>query len=126
MPEQIKQFEKQSYLNIETFRKTGMGVKTPVWFVQEGQMLYVWTEANSGKAKRIRNNPKINVNPSKGDGTPLGEWVAANASIEASPEALAHTQKLFDRKYGFVFSLFGLLGKLRRAKYTSVKIQVMG
>jgi uncharacterized protein len=126
MPDRIKQFEKQNYLNIETFRKNGIGLKTPVWFVLEGETLYVWTEADSGKAKRIRNNPNININPCKGDGTPLGEWVAASAAIDASPEALAYTQKLFGKKYGMVFSLFGLLGKFRRAKYISVKIQVAG
>jgi PPOX class probable F420-dependent enzyme len=126
MSDQIKQFEKQDYLNIETFRKNGMGVKTPVWFVLEGEMLYVWTETGSGKAKRICNNPNININPSKGDGTPLGEWMAASAIIDGSPEALGYIKKLFAQKYGLVFSLFGLLGKIRRAKYISVKIQVTG
>jgi hypothetical protein len=27
---------RQQYLNIETFRKNGQGVKTPVWFVEDG------------------------------------------------------------------------------------------
>lgn len=26
-------FERRHYLNIETFRKNGQGVKTPLWFV---------------------------------------------------------------------------------------------
>ena len=32
----VDQFIKQKYLNIETFRKSGIGVKTPVWFAQAG------------------------------------------------------------------------------------------
>jgi hypothetical protein len=44
----------QQYLNLETFRKSGVGFKTPVWFVQDGETLFVRTVANSGNAKRIR------------------------------------------------------------------------
>ncbi len=29
-------FDHQQYLNLETFRKNGAGVKTPVWFVEDG------------------------------------------------------------------------------------------
>ena len=34
MPDAIAQFAKAKYLNLETFRKTGVGVRTPVWFAQ--------------------------------------------------------------------------------------------
>ena len=29
----------QQYLNLETFRRSGVGMKTPVWFVQDGDIL---------------------------------------------------------------------------------------
>jgi steroid 5-alpha reductase family enzyme len=32
---QLEPFAHQQYLNIETFRKSGAGVRTPVWFVQD-------------------------------------------------------------------------------------------
>jgi PPOX class probable F420-dependent enzyme len=44
-------FEKQKYLNLETFRKSGLGVKAPVWFVQDGDMIFVRTITDSGKVK---------------------------------------------------------------------------
>jgi len=31
----ITNFDNHQYLNIETFRKSGVGVQTPVWFVRE-------------------------------------------------------------------------------------------
>ena len=34
MPDVIAQFAGAKYLNLETFRKTGIGVRTPVWFAQ--------------------------------------------------------------------------------------------
>ena len=68
------QLTQQQYINLETFRKSGVGVKTPVWFVQEGETLFVRTVANSGKVKRIRNNTHVNIAPCKADGALLGVW----------------------------------------------------
>jgi PPOX class probable F420-dependent enzyme len=120
----LKQFEKQNYLNIETFRKSGQAIKTPVWFVQDGNALFVWTQADSGKAKRIRNNGSVNIAPSTGSGEPLGEWLPAHAQADTSPEAIQHVEKLMKKKYGLMFHIFGFLGKMRGgAKYTSIKIQ---
>ena len=121
----LKPFEKQQYLTIETFRKTGLGVKTPVWFAQEGETLYVWTQAQSGKVKRIRNNSAVRIAPSTGSGEPLGEWLPAQAKLEETPEALKHVNALMSKKYGFLFHLFGFLGKLRSSSpYTAIQIQV--
>lgn len=122
----LQQFENQQYINIETFRKNGQGVKTPTWFAREGETLFVWTEVASGKVKRIRNNPQISLAPSKGDGTPVGEWVRAAAALDESAEALKHLNHLIQKKYGFAFIVFGLLGRLRGAQYTALKIQVTG
>jgi len=64
----VTSFKKQKYLNLETLRKSGVGVRTPVWFVQDGNVLFVRTIADSGKVKRIRNNPQVNIAPCKVDG----------------------------------------------------------
>ena len=122
----LKQFENQQFINIETFRKNGQGVKTPVWFAREDDILYVWTGASSGKIKRIRNNPNVKIAPAKPNGTPLEDWVAAKASTDESPEAMRHIIKLMRKKYGFSYTMFQLMGMLRREKYTSLRIQVTG
>jgi uncharacterized protein len=120
----LKQFEKQQYLNLETFRKDGQGVKTPVWFAQEGDLLYVWTEATSGKAKRIRRSANIKIVPSKGDGTPVGAWVAASARELPDAPTLKKVDAMFIKKYGIQKHLFGLLGRLRKAQYTVIEVQM--
>ena len=120
----LKQFEKQQYLNIETFRKNGQGVKTPVWFVQDGEALQVWTQAGSGKAKRIRNNGMVRVAPSTASGEPTGEWMDAQAQTNESLEAIKHVEKLMQKKYGVMFYIFGFVGKMRGGtNYTAIKIQ---
>ena len=123
----LKQFEKQQYLNIETFRKNGQGVKTPVWFVEDGETLLVWTEAGSGKARRIRSDSTVRVAPSTrfASGQPAGEWLPAHAQADESPETINHVEKLMKKKYGVMFNIFGLLGKIRSGdKYTAIKIQI--
>jgi PPOX class probable F420-dependent enzyme len=120
----LNQFEKQQYLNIETLRKNGQAVKTPVWFVQDGETFFVWTQANAGKAKRIRNNSSVRVAPCTSSGEVLGEWIPAHAQTNEAPEAISDLEKLMKKKYGIMFHIFGFLGRMRGgAKYTAIKIQ---
>ena len=96
MNSQFAQFNKKSYLNLETFRKTGVSVKTPVWFVQDGNILYVRTVDGSGKVKRVRNNKTVRVVPCSMSGEPQGEWENATAALVERNEA-KHVEKLLDR-----------------------------
>ena len=93
----------RKYLNIETFRKNGQGVRTPVWFAGEPldgtpEKLYVYSTADSGKAKRIRNNARVRVAPSDVRGKLLGKWVEARAEIVTSADA-EHGMQLLNKKY---------------------------
>ena len=59
MLDAVGQFAGAKYLNLETFRKTGIGVRTPVWFAQDilhsasATVFYIYSEAGAGKVKRI-------------------------------------------------------------------------
>lgn len=101
----LKRFNKQKYLTIETFRRNGKGVRTPVWFVQEGEILYVQTGANSGKVKRIRNNGRVNIAPCKMDGTLIGTWIGADARENKECEVSKKVNRLLDMKYGLMKKL---------------------
>jgi PPOX class probable F420-dependent enzyme len=120
----LKQFEKQKYLNIETFRKNGQGVKTPVWFVQDGETLHVWTYAGSGKAKRICRDCSVRVVPCTAGGEPRGEWVSALAVVEDAPDAIQHVESLMKKKYGLLFQLFRGQANSKKAKSTTLKISL--
>jgi PPOX class probable F420-dependent enzyme len=109
----LKQFEDQEFLSLETFRKNGIGVKTTVWFAQEGDTLCIWTVGDSGKIKRIRNNPRVNIAPCKRFGEVTGEWMAAQASVNDSAAAVRHVEVLLSRKVGFWFAVFRLIDRLR-------------
>jgi PPOX class probable F420-dependent enzyme len=118
-----KCFEKQKYLNLETFRKSGAGVKTPVWFVQDGEALFVRTGANSGKVKRIRNNGRVNIAPCKMNGGLLGDWVPAIAREVTDEEIDLKVDRLLDKKYGLLKKLF-LGGGSSGRNYTLLEMKV--
>ncbi len=117
-------FNKQNYLNLETFRRTGLGVRTPVWFVQEGYSLYVRTAANSGKVKRIRNNSNINIAPCKMDGALLGEWQPAVAHEVNDPATDSLVDHLLDNKYGLLKKIFYLRANTKERKYSLLVLKV--
>jgi PPOX class probable F420-dependent enzyme len=97
---------KHQFINLTTFRKTGVAVSTPVWFAQDGNRLVVTTDASAGKAKRIRNNPRVELAPSDMRGKHLGDKVQAHARILLGDEAKA-AEKLLKKKYGLQYSMFG-------------------
>jgi PPOX class probable F420-dependent enzyme len=119
----LTSFEKQKYLNLETFRKSGVGVRTPVWFVQDGDVLFVRTVANSGKVKRIRNNSHVNIAPCKMDGTLLGDWVQAVTREVTDQETDHKVDQLLSKKYGLMKKLFSLAESRDGRKSTILEIK---
>jgi len=99
-------FAGKQYLNLESYRKSGAAVQTPVWFAADTSAnldssdakLYVYSTGDSGKAKRIRNNGRVKVAPCNARGGLLGEWVEARADIVTGDEA-THGMGLLNKKY---------------------------
>jgi PPOX class probable F420-dependent enzyme len=120
MNNMLTPFTGKKYLSIETFRKNGQGVKTPVWFAQDGETLHVWTQAGSGKVKRIIRNSSVRVAPSTVSGEPLGDWIPAQAQTDYSPLAVKTVTRLMTKKYGLAFRIFDFLN--RKHKATDLKI----
>lgn len=116
-------FHKQQYLNLETFRKNGESMRTPVWFVQEAGTIYIRTIANSGKVKRIRNNSHVNVAPCKVDGELLGEWMPATGREVTDESTQKKVDQLLDKKYGLLKKMFSLTSSLQGKKNTVLEIK---
>lgn len=114
-------FAGHKYLNLETFKKSGEGVKTPVWFAADPKTdlsgsearLYAYTVGNSGKVKRIRNNGKVRIAPCDMRGKVLGEWVDARAELVAGTEA-AYGDGLLNKKYFPWKQLLNFFASFRR------------
>lgn len=101
MPDALAQFARAKYISLETFRKTGVGVRTPVWFAADPaapHLFYLYSEADAGKVKRIRNNAHVRVAPCDIRGNLRGAWVDGQARIIEGAEA-GKAQELLRQKY---------------------------
>jgi uncharacterized protein len=113
-------FAGQKYLNLETFKKSGEAVKTPIWFAADpaanldssGAKLYAYTMGVSGKIKRMRNNSRVRIAPCDIRGNVTGEWVNAQAEIITGDEA-QYANGLLNQKYVPWKQLLNLFAKLR-------------
>ena len=122
MPDsKLAQFGGRNYISLETFKKNGQGVKTPVWFVLHKSSFYVYTEADSWKVKRIRNSPRVRVAVCNMRGDIKGPWLDATASLVEGDERLA-ADKLLDRKY-FLKKVFNFLTRINRHQRAMIKIE---
>ena len=118
-------FTGQKYPNLETFKKSGEGVKTPVWFAADpaatldssDAKLYLYTIGVSGKVKRVRNNQRVKIAPCDMRGRALGEWAEARAEIVAGEEA-ARGMQLLNKKYFPWKQLLGFFASFSRRERT--------
>jgi PPOX class probable F420-dependent enzyme len=117
----LAQFSGRKYISLETFKKNGQGVKTPVWFVVHQNAFYLYTKADSWKVKRIRNNPRVRVAVCTIRGDIKGPWLDATASLVEGDERLA-ADRLLDRKY-FLKKIFNVLSRINQHKRAMIKIE---
>jgi hypothetical protein len=111
------------YVLITTYRRNGTPVATPVWAVRDAETLGVWTVADSGKVKRIRNRADILVGPCDLRGNPTGDQVPGRAEI-VDPATTEHYRRLIARKYGLVARLTLLGSRMRRGKEGTVGLRI--
>jgi len=123
MAEKLAPFVGENYLNLRTYRKNGEAVPTPVWFVQEGERLYVRTGAQSGKVRRLTRTPRIDVAPCDYSGRLHAGWLPAEAHVVRG-EIDKHVDGLLRRKYGFQKALFDWLGSLHPHETATVEIHL--
>ena len=104
-------------MSLTTFRRNGEAVSTPVWIAPDGDELVVWTPATTGKVKRLRNDPRIELRPSsrRGRVAPDAPAVTGTARIVDDPATVGRMAGAIRRKYGLEFRIItGIEGLLTR------------
>ena len=104
-------FVGQRYLNLESCKRDGTPVQTPIWFTEEHGVLYVSTLANAGKVRRIRRHSRIRLAPCAMRGAVTGPWVEAEAPIVDAATAV-HGHAVLRHKYGWMTRLGDLGSRL--------------
>lgn len=119
--EKLAALEKQKYINLETYKKSGQGVKTPVWFMISDGLIFVYTTLNTGKAKRIKNNQKVRIMPCGMRGEAKGDWIDGTARFATESET-QNAIKLRHKKYGLKAKLVGMFVKKENPVVIAIQI----
>ncbi|HEY3474925.1 MAG TPA: PPOX class F420-dependent oxidoreductase [Anaerolineales bacterium] len=109
------------FIALTTYRKNGTPVMTPVWFVRREEKLFIWTAADSGKAKRVKRNPCVQLGPSNHSGKLLGGIQAGRAHFAPQGE-YPELEKAFKAKYGWQVKLFSFIWKIQGHRHTYIEI----
>jgi PPOX class probable F420-dependent enzyme len=119
----LDQFLNKEYIRLETFKKDGKIVVTPVWFVVEDGTIFVRSYANSGKVKRMRNNSYVKIAPSDAMGKPHGVTIEGTAVRVDGDQEIKISQLLY-RKYGLKKMSFDLWGAIKQLDWAVFAIKV--
>jgi PPOX class probable F420-dependent enzyme len=122
---ELGQFAEGDFLSPETYKRNGQAVRTPVWFAQDGERLIVRAYEDSGKVKRLRNNPLVRVAPCDSRGMLLGERAEGTTRF-AGGEETKLARALLGRKYGKLKSGFDTISTLIGATWTVIVVHTNG
>ncbi|GAA1280575.1 hypothetical protein Psi02_67370 [Planotetraspora silvatica] len=88
------------HISLTTFRENGQAVPTPVGFVVDGDELFVLTARDSGKVRRLRDNPSVVVAPCDGRGRIAEGAPGTNGTARLLDETeTARVRRLMSRRY---------------------------
>lgn len=89
----------ENYISLETFKKSGVGVKTAVWFAAAGDVLYFFTNGESYKVKRLARNPACKIAACTVTGKVTGPWFDGECALLDGDDAQV-AYKALRGKYG--------------------------
>lgn len=119
----LEQFQNKEYIRLETVKRNGLVVPTPVWFVVDDGKLFVRSYASSGKVKRMRNNSHVRVTPSDAVGKPQGVTIDGTA-VRANGDIEIKISQLLYRKYGLMKMSFDLWGAIKQLDWAVFAIEI--
>jgi PPOX class probable F420-dependent enzyme len=92
----------EKFVSLTTYRRSGEGVSTPVWVARDGDELVVSTPVATGKVKRLRNDPRVELRPSSrlGRVDPDAPAASGTARIVDDPAGVRRMTAAIRRKYG--------------------------
>jgi len=109
------------YLLLTTYRRDGRPVATPVWFADHESRIVVWTDARSGKVRRIRATSRVTLRTCTMRGNPTSTAVEATATI-LPPCDIEVARDAFSRRYALVIRLYRLATRRRKSPVHEVYV----
>lgn len=113
------------YVNLVTYRKTGVEVRTPVWVAPLDGKHYVFSEAKAGKVKRLKNNSAIKIALCDMRGKILDEdWLEGSAIVIGDQDLIDRAYQSFTQKYGWQMRITNFLSRLSGRYHQRAMIEI--
>lgn len=111
MSPQLLAVGRRRYVSLTTFRRSGAAVSTAVWVAPDADGLVVTTGRATGKAKRLRNDPRVELRECsfRGRVRPGAPVVHGRAEIVEDPAEQERLSRALAAKYGWQLALTRLV-----------------
>jgi PPOX class probable F420-dependent enzyme len=110
------------YCLLISYRRSGEAVPTPVWFGLAKGSVYVRTEANLAKVKRIRNDSRVRVAPCTVRGKPVGPAADGHARVLDGPDDEAKAEAALQANYGLGRKIYQRVGGAFRVEVVYLEV----
>lgn len=117
---------REKYINLETFKKDGTGVKTPVWAAPLDGTIVVFSAGDAYKVKRLRRDPRVRAAACDVRGKVRGEWIEGTGRIIEDPAHVERAHAAMRSKYGWQMAVgdffAGITGRTKRRAWIELKL----
>lgn len=100
--EELQRLGRAQYVQLTTWRKNGKAVRTPTWVAADDEALYVWSEFDSGKVKRVRAGSRAEVTECDLRGQKTRGATVGGKPRLLDAEGSERVRKLIIKKYGII------------------------
>jgi uncharacterized protein len=114
----------ERYINLESFKRDGSGVLTPVWCAPLAGKIVVFSAGSAYKVKRVRRNPRVRVAACDVRGKLLGPWRDGSCVVVEDP---AHQQRAYAAlraKYGWMMMITDFFSALAGKKSKRAVLEI--
>lgn len=118
----LNQLSRAKFISLETYKRNGEAVRTPVWFVEEGGLLYFHSPSKSGKVKRLQRNPVVRLAPCARFGRIEGDWLKGKATRIDGEEETKRIVKLVNSSQSGGDRIIGFFERKNRVAF-SIKLE---
>lgn len=107
----------ERFVSLATFRASGKAVATAVWIERDGDTLIVTTPETSGKVKRLRVNPRVQIRPCNRFGKVDDGSASVTGVAEIVRDSTSGTRatKMFRDKYGLEYRIFMAIERVMKS-----------
>jgi PPOX class probable F420-dependent enzyme len=114
----------ERYINLESFKRDGSGVKTPVWCAPLDGNIVVFSAGSAYKVKRVGRNPRVRVAACDVRGKLRGPWHEGSCVIVEDPMHQQRAYAALRNKCGWMMKITDFFSGLARKKSKRAVLQI--